>query len=286
MLGRVTVVGCGLIGGSLVKALRDRRAAKAIGAIDHEEVLLLARPYLDVAAPAGSPDATRLVAESDIVVFATPVASITREIPWALDAARPDAIVTDTGSLKMPMIDAAAQHPKGAQFVGGHPMAGREIGGFSASSPTLFEQTRWFITENEAARAGAIALITELARATGADPVVIGAEAHDRAMAYVSHVPQLVASALYGVAADAGALEAAGQGFRDTTRIAGGPAAIWRDILDGNRAGIAEALADLLDRLIPLREALAREREAGLSAALEVLERAQTVKSSREGNSP
>jgi prephenate dehydrogenase len=286
MIGRVTVVGCGLIGGSLVKALRERRAAAAIGAIDREEVLLHARPYVDVAAAAGSPDATRLVAGSDMVVFATPVASIVREIPWALDATGIDAIVTDTGSLKSPMLEAAARHANGARFVGGHPMAGREVGGFAASSATLFEQTQWFITESAATHTAAVARVAELARAAGADPVVIGAEAHDRAMAYVSHVPQLVASALYGVAAEAGALEAAGQGFRDMTRIAGGPPAIWRDILDGNTDGIAQALADLLEPLIHLRDALARERGAGLSAALEVLERAQTAKSSREGNSP
>jgi prephenate dehydrogenase len=286
MLGRVTVVGCGLIGGSLVKALRDRRAANAIGAIDHADVLRLARTYVDVAAVSGSPDAARLVAESDMVVFATPVAGIVREIPWALDAARTGAVVTDTGSLKVPMIDVAARHPKGAQFVGGHPMAGREVGGFAASSAELFEQTRWFVTETRATDAAALARVQALARAVGAEPVVIGPEEHDRAMAYVSHVPQLVASALYGVAAAAGALDTAGQGFRDMTRIAGGPPAIWRDIFDGNREGVAKALADLLEPLLRLRDALAGEREGGLSAALEVLARAQAAKSTREGNSP
>lgn len=286
MLGRVTVVGCGLIGGSIVKALRDRRAASAIGGVDRADVLLHARPYVDLAAPSGSSDARELVAESDIVVFAIPVASIVREIPWALDAARAGAVVTDTGSLKMPMIDAAARHSKGVQFVGGHPMAGREIGGFAASSAALFEQTRWFVTQSAASDGGAIARVTELVRAVGAEPVVIAPEEHDRAMAYVSHVPQLVASALYGAAADAGALETAGQGFRDMTRIAGGPAAIWRDIFEGNRDGVAKALADLLEPLNRLRDAFAQEREGGLTAALEVLERAQAAKSNREETSP
>ncbi|MET0594107.1 MAG: prephenate dehydrogenase/arogenate dehydrogenase family protein [Polyangiaceae bacterium] len=281
MLGRVTIIGCGLIGGSLLKGLRARQVASRLAAVDRDDVVELARPYVDVAATVGTAEATRLVAESDLVVLATPVGSIVQDLGWALDSLAPDAVVTDTGSIKTPMSDVAARHPKGAQFVGGHPMAGREIGGFAASIATLFEATRWFIVESAANAAPHVARVHELVRAVSAEPVVIDAKAHDRAMAYVSHVPQLVASALYDVAARAGATSAAGQGFRDMTRIAGGPPGIWRDILEGNRDAVAAALDDLLEPLILLRDAFAQEKGATLSPAFELLERAQAAKGSQ-----
>src|SRR4051794_7896299 len=100
MLGRVTIVGCGLIGGSLVKSLRERNAALRLSAVDREEILASARPYLDGSALPGSADATALIAQSDTIVLATPVGTIVRDLVWALDAAGPDAVVTDTGSVK------------------------------------------------------------------------------------------------------------------------------------------------------------------------------------------
>lgn len=280
MLGRVTIVGCGLIGGSLLKCLRARKGAASLVAIDRDDVVARARPYADVAATAGTAEATRLVAESDLVVLATPVGSIVSDLGWALDAIGADAALTDTGSIKMPMSDAAARHPKGAQFIGGHPMAGREIGGFAASTENLFEETHWFVVENAANAPAHVARIHELVRAVSAEPVVIDAKAHDRAMAYVSHVPQLVASALYGVAARAGVTDTAGPGFRDMTRIAGGPTAIWRDILEGNRGAVAAALTELLEPLIHLRDAFAQKEGSSLLPALELLERAQSAKGS------
>jgi len=283
MLGRVTVVGCGLIGGSLVKSLRAKKAAQGIGAIDREEVLVAARPYLDRAATPGTPAAREMVGESDLVVLATPVASIVADLAGILDAMGPDGVVTDAGSVKRPMWEAVLRHEKRARFVGGHPMTGREVGGFASSAPNLFEHAHWFIVEGPSAGqrvadAVAVARVGDLVGALGAEPVAIDAAAHDRAMAYVSHAPQLVASALYGVAARAGVLAAAGSGFRDTTRIAGGPTAMWRGIFDANRQAIATALAEILDPLVRARDALAAGDEAGLAAALSLLEAAQSAK--------
>jgi prephenate dehydrogenase len=292
MLGRVTVVGCGLIGGSLVKCLREKKAAQRLSAIDREEVLALARPYLDGSAITGSSLAAQLVSESDLIVLATPVGVIVRDLAWMLDTAGPDAVVTDTGSVKKSIVDAAGRHAKGSRFVGGHPMAGREMGGFEAASPHLFEQARWFIVvgapinakvEDGAGIRGcdphAVDRVMELARLVGAEPVVLESEAHDRTMAYVSHAPQLIASALYRAAARAGVLADAGTGFRDVTRIAGGPRAIWRDIFEANRQRIATALGDVLAPLIELRDVLAQEGESGLMAALDLLEEAESARS-------
>jgi prephenate dehydrogenase len=117
--------------------------------------------------------------------------------------------------------------------------------------------------------------VAELARAVGAEPVLIDAAAHDRAMAYVSHAPQLVASALYAVAARNGVLGAAGPGFRDMTRIAGGPPSIWRDIFETNRHEIAAALTQLLSELAA---PATLGNDEGLAAAVALLERAQAAK--------
>jgi prephenate dehydrogenase len=298
MLGRVTVVGCGLIGGSLVKRLRECKVATRVAGIDRPEVLAAARPYLDEGATPGQPSAVAMVADSDLVVLATPVGSIVRDLEWALDAIGQDAVVTDTGSVKQPIADVAARHERGMRFVGGHPMAGREVGGFEASSSDLFEGSRWFIVAPPMAavaaretagatvrltHSDALARVIELIGAAGAEPIFVEADAHDRAMAYVSHAPQLVASVIYAAAARAGVLADGGPGFRDVTRIAGGPSAMWQDIFSFNRQKIAMALGEMLDPLVRVRDGLAQEGEAGLLAALEVLEQAQAARNSPSG---
>jgi prephenate dehydrogenase len=293
MLGRVTIIGCGLIGGSLMKRLREKKSATRVSVVDSEAVLAAARPYIDEGATPGSPSKVAMVADSDLVILATPVSCIVRDLEWALDAVGPDAVVTDTGSVKQSIVGLAARHERGSRFVGGHPMAGREVGGFDASSADLFEGARWFIVPppvalGASAEAGAtvrfthsdaLARVVELVGAVGAEPIFVESEAHDRAMAYVSHAPQVVASAILGAAARAGALADAGPGFRDVTRIAGGPEAMWRDIFASNRRNIAQVLGELLEPLIQVRDALLGDDEAGVLAALELLGQAQIARS-------
>jgi prephenate dehydrogenase len=291
MLGRVTVVGCGLIGGSLVKSLRARASVRHLSAIDREDVVDAARPLLDAAATPGTPAALELLEESDLVVLATPVSVIVRDLTGTLDAIGRGAVVTDTGSVKAAVVRAAGAHEKRARFVPGHPMAGREVGGFESSMADLFEGVPWFVID--AASVGgtaaetsafqppdreAVERVTELARAVGAVPALIDPEAHDRAVAYVSHVPQLLASALYAVASRAGVVAQGGTGFRAVTRIAGGPSAIWRDIFEANRAAISAALGEILGPLEGVRAALAERGETGIAAALAILEEARIVR--------
>src|SRR5262245_46199031 len=188
MLGRVTVVGCGLIGGSLVKRLRERESVARITAIDRPEVLAAARAYLDDGATPGQPSAVAMVADSDLVILATPVGIIAHDLGWVLDAVGADAVVTDTGSVKQVIAEVAASHERGTRFVGGHPMAGNEVGGFEASSPDLFEGARWFVvappmaTGSARETAGAtvrlthsdaLARVVDLIGAVGAEPVFV-----------------------------------------------------------------------------------------------------------------
>jgi prephenate dehydrogenase len=284
MLERVTVMGCGLSGGSIVKALRRRGEAIAIFAIDDEQVLSTARLWLDDCAPCASPRATELVASSDLTVLAMPVGSIVANLPWVLESLGTRGIATDTGSVKRAIVAAARSRPQAHKFVGGHPMAGRELGGFAASTPTLFEGSRWFLIE-DAPGSDAVLRVASLARAVGATPVSVDADVHDRAMAYVSHAPQLIASALLAVAGRAGVLDDAGPGFRDLVRIAGGPTNVWRDILDANRLEIAAALARILEPLVAIQGKLASEGEPDLALAISLLDEAKRRMGSMSGGS-
>ena len=280
MLGQVTVIGCGLIGGSIAKALAERKGAARVVAIDRADVVSAVRPFVAEVAVVDSREARELVARADLVVLAAPVGAIVQSLRPILDTLPPGGVVTDTGSVKQAILAAARLSPKRSRFVAGHPMAGRELGGFESSSATLFEGARWFLaTDGDQASMGpdedAVNRVAELARVVGAEPVLIEGAAHDRAMAYVSHAPQLVASALYAVAARNGVLGAAGPGFRDMTRIAGGPPSIWRDIFETNRNEIAAALTQLLHELAAPS---ALGNDEGLAAAIALLERAQTAK--------
>src|SRR5258705_9357003 len=128
-LGKVTVIGCGLIGGSLVKALRARGGAASVSGVDAVDVLKKAEPYLDGWAETGSPQAKALVAGSDLVVLAVPIGAIIGSLGWVLTTVQKGAVVTDTGSVKKPIVAAAGAHANAAAFVAGHPLSGRELGG-------------------------------------------------------------------------------------------------------------------------------------------------------------
>jgi len=281
-LGRVAIVGLGLIGGSIAKALRERRLGDAVFGIDLAPVLAAAGGLLDEGAVAGSDEALDLLHRADIVVLATPGRIALDALPSTLDAIREGAVVTDTASVKLPLLSRALAHPRGHRFVPGHPMAGREIGGFDASRADLFEDKRWFLAEADADPA-AVAKVRELVRALGAEPCAVSADEHDRAMALVSHLPHLVTSALVELAAGADALDYAGTGFHDTTRIAGGPANVWADIFTQNRGNLVASLDALVRRLDEIKVALASGEREGVEAALALLSTARRAKTRSEG---
>jgi prephenate dehydrogenase len=288
-LRQVTVIGCGLIGGSLVKALRARGAVARLSAIDRPDVLRAARSYLDDDADAGSTKATSLVASSDLVILAMPIGAIISSLDWVLASIPKGGVVTDTGSVKRPIVAAAKLNANAASFVAGHPMAGREVGGFEASSADLFEKARWFLVRDagtDGRDRQSVDRVVALAKAVGAEPMEIEAGAHDRAMAYVSHAPQLVASAVYSVAARAGVLDQAGPGFRDVTRISGGPASTWRDIFDANRDELASALGEILEPLVELRRRLVEGDATAIASAVALLDEAHAAKAKRLSEMP
>jgi prephenate dehydrogenase len=286
---KIGIVGLGLIGGSIALAARQIWPSALVIAVDNKDVLETAMRLhaIDVAA-----DDLIVLAEADIVILAAPVKqnlALLEELDANVGQA---AIVTDTGSTKREIVAAARALPPRFTFVGGHPLAGAARGGLEHARPDLFDGRPWLLTptartEGRALREdrtehsdrrgrpsgrpdapsgppdahgeGIDKLMTFI-EALGALPRVISADAHDRLLAFLSHLPQLTASALMQVVGEAvgkDGLALAGRGLADTTRLASSPPDIWRDIAATNADEIGPALDALIGLLQELRRDLA-----------------------------
>lgn len=243
----VAVVGLGLVGGSIARALA--RAGWRVLGVDRPAALRRARAARALTATASLAEAA---AEADVVLLAAPPRANILLLRRLARFARPGLVVTDVTSVKGP-ICREARRLRIAGFVGGHPMAGKERTGFGASSADLFRGRPWILTS--AGRSRPVRAVRAVIRAAGARPVTMDASAHDRAMAYLSHAPQVASWALLDAARrDPVArrhLGLAGPGFRDMTRLAKSPRGLWREILSQNRREVARALGALLNELKP-----------------------------------
>jgi len=245
----VAIIGLGLVGGSLARAL-TRKGYRVTG-IDWPLVVRQAQRTRAITRGATRAEAA---ARSDVVVLAAPPATNLRLLKRLAKVAPPGLILTDVSSVKRAIVGEAARLGLRG-FVGGHPMAGTEKQGFSASRADLFEGATWWLVPSRSRRANRA--VRTLVRDAGARPVITAAARHDRVMAFLSHAPQVVAWALLDAArADPVArrqLRHAGPGFRGMTRLARSPRALWHDILGANRVEVTRALA-------ALRRALERRR--------------------------
>ena len=241
----VAIVGLGLVGGSLARALTA--AGYTVTGIDWP---LVVRRALRTRAISRGATRTEKGAAADVVVLAAPPATNLRLLRRLAKVARPGLVITDVSSVKGDIVREASRLGLDG-FVGGHPMAGTEKQGFSASSAGLFRGAAWWIVPAPSARATRV--VRSIVRAAGARPLTTDAAAHDRTMAFLSHVPQVVAWALLEAArGDAVArrhVRRAGPGFRGMTRLARSPRALWRDILAANRVEVRRALGALVRRL-------------------------------------
>ena len=241
----VAIVGLGLIGGSLARALT--RAGYGVIGVDRDSVR---RRAVRAGAVAGTTGTVEAAARLDVIVLAAPPEANLRLLKRLARVARPGLVITDVGSVKRPIVEEARRLGLGG-FVGGHPMAGTEGAGFPASSPDLSLGRRWVLApspDGEAMRS-----VRSLVRAVGARPVEVEPAAHDRAVAFLSHLPQVVAWALAGAAAGdevaARWLSLAGPGFHDMTRLARSPRALWREILGQNDREVSRALVAFVREL-------------------------------------
>ncbi len=255
MWERVTIVGCGLVGASFALALKRAGLCVRLAGWDSSVSVLdeaIKRGVIDEVDRALGDGG---VSSSDLIYLATPVREIIRFLSERGGQVKAGALVTDAGSTKSEVCRAARLHlPAGREFVGGHPVAGHHLSGLSHARAELFEGASYVLIKEEGeAVHPSLEILTKTIEATGARVFLMTAHAHDRAMAFVSHAPQLAASALSAIVCeqrDAAALKSlAGSGYRDMTRLAASPWSVWRDILETNPSEIADAVDALAAKL-------------------------------------
>ena len=253
----VAVVGTGLIGTSI--AMAARAAGEEVRGFDPDPNVLARASERSGLQPGGS--IADAVGGTSLVFVCTPVPSIAGVAAEALAEAT-DAVVTDVGSVKSHvLVEVERTVPRGdrSRFVGGHPMGGSERSGPDGASSSVLDGIVWVLTPSSATAEAATVQVSAWVEKVGAKPMVMDAFRHDRLVAMVSHLPQVAATALMGLAATEEAGEpdilllAAG-GFRDLTRLAASSPQLWSDILLANRAQIAEAIDLYAKRLSEIRD--------------------------------
>jgi prephenate dehydrogenase len=253
---KIGIIGLGLIGGSIALAARQLWPSSLVIAVDNKDVLETAMRLhaIDVAA-----DDLIVLAEADLVILAAPVRQNLALLDELEENVRGAAIVTDTGSTKRAIVEAARRLPPRLTFIGGHPLGGAAASGLDHARPELFKGRPWLFTPTSDKHAEGLEKLLAFARALGAVPRLVGVEAHDRLLAYLSHLPQLTASALMQVVGEAvgdDGLSLAGRGLVDTTRLASSPPEIWKDITATNADEIGRALDIFIELLQDLRSEL------------------------------
>ncbi len=249
----VTVIGVGLLGGSAALAIKAHDSRVKIAGVGRRQA------SLDVALKAGAIDTTHLepqqvVAQTDLVILATPVGAFERYLRALAGLLPGRALVTDVGSVKAGVVRAAERVlGKGGPFVGSHPMAGSEEKGVAFARADLFAGATCVITPTDHTPARATRRIERLWQALGMRTVRMRPAAHDRVIARVSHLPHVLA-ALLMMLPRRGELDVASTGFQDATRLAGGDPEMWRDILVTNRKHILAAIDAFDDDLMHLRD--------------------------------
>jgi prephenate dehydrogenase len=257
MFSRIAVLGTGLVGGSIALALRRSFPEARIVGWDKPEVLqqALARGAIH--------EAVRTlevaVRDAELVYAALPIGVTLNLLPTVARYCAPNSLVTDACSTKGVVCRMAAAHfTASARFLGGHPMAGKERGGIENADADLFRGAKYALVAEESDADARVKDFAAVVRSLGAQPVWLDADAHDRAVAMLSHLPQLLAVALAGtVDAQTGEkgspLDLTGSGLRDMLRLAGSPYGTWRDICLTNREQISAAIDQLIQALDDVR---------------------------------
>ena len=279
LISGVTILGTGLIGGSFGLALHKYTAEVCVCGWDRPEVAreALSRTAID---QSFSGELAPALQNADLIYIALPIAATIDLLPEIARHARADALVTDACSTKVRIAQAASEHfstENGPLFLGGHPMAGRELSGIAHAEAELFRGNTYALVGNSSAQENPrVSAFVKILEKIGARPLWLGAPQHDYAVGLASHLPQLAAVALAGFLYDrldenGLPITLAGPGLRDSLRLAGSSYATWRDIVLTNQEVLSAALDLFARRLDDLRERLtSRELEADFDAANEL----------------
>jgi prephenate dehydrogenase len=288
---QITIVGTGLIGGSFALALKKRRFAGQIIGCDRAPILRRARKHGVIDHGYTNPlEASR---GSQVVLLATPVGAIV-ELIRSLGPALPSkTLLADVGSTKSEVLACARQvfgTEVGSRFLAGHPMAGKEQSGVESADPDLFQGAAWLITPSAGQNifAGLNGEFVKQVEKTGARIVSMNSDAHDQLCAWISHLPQMISTALaaalveeYGEGAPL--LDIAGRGLRQMTRLSASPYSMWRDVSLTNKKNLQNALWKLEQRLAHIRANLDTRELAAEFERAQRLHQSPRRKHSRAG---
>jgi prephenate dehydrogenase len=279
---RVAILGTGLIGGSFALALRKHFPDTTV--VGWDKAYVLRHAFERGAIHEGAGDLALAVAGADLIYVALPVGQTIELLSEIARLAPPNSLVTDGASTKRSVCAAAADSFRegGARFLGGHPMAGKEISGIAAADADLFRGSKYALIASPSTGTSAkgqeprVAKFVALIEKFGAEPVWLSADTHDRAAAVVSHLPQLLAVALAGVVREQTdetglPVTLAGRGLRDALRLAGSPYSVWRDIVLTNSDNLDRVIDQMIQALEQIRSDLrTRALEEQFSAAGEL----------------
>ena len=267
---QITIVGTGLIGGSLGLALRKKKFAGRIVGCDREGTLERAR--MRGAIDVGTANPGDAVRGSQVVVLATPVLAIIDLIERIGPALPAKTLLTDVGSTKTAVVERAIKvfgKNAGKRFLAGHPMAGKEMSGVDYADADLFHKAVWFLSPlpDQNLNEGLFAELAGWIDTIGSRVAMLPAEEHDRLCAWISHVPQMISTALAAALVEefgdeAPLLPAGGRALQEMTRISASPYSMWRDIAISNKVNLEKALWKVEQRLAHIRENLATRQLA------------------------
>ncbi|AQG82142.1 prephenate dehydrogenase [Spirosoma montaniterrae] len=279
----VSIIGVGLLGGSFALALREKYPKMRFVGVDASVVngqLALAKGIVDEVLPL-----TEAVAQSTLVVLATPVNVILQQLPTVLDLLQPGATALDLGSTKEQICVLADQHPKRAQFVAAHPMAGTENSGPGAAFRELLPGKNLIICDREKSDAECLKLAESLFRDIGMKLFFMTPQEHDLHLAYVSHLSHISAFAL-GLTVlekekdEQAIFDMASTGFSSTVRLAKSSPQMWAPIFDQNRANVSDALAAYIEFLQQFKQVI---DDQDITTSLDFMQRANVIRRVLDG---
>ena len=252
---KITIIGVGLIGGSLGLALKEKNPNFKIVGIDKQEIIqkAITRGAIDE----GIVNLEEGIKEADIIIIATPVKTILNILTQINPFLKKGCLVTDTGSTKQQIVQKANKVlSKDIFFIGGHPMAGSEKYGIESADPHLFHNKTYILTPTHKNNLTALEKISLLIKMIGAKKLILDPLEHDRIVSAVSHLPQIIAVSLINAIGELALrgnnnnyFKAAGEGFKDMTRIASSPYKMWEDICDTNQENILDMIQEFINYL-------------------------------------
>ena len=272
-LEKLTIVGAGLIGGSLCLAAKERELAKQVTALVRRPQSVEQCQALEIAHDV-TIEASDAINDADLIVLCTPVASMVDLVKSWLPVLKEGAVVTDVGSTKKQLVDELTPliAEKGSYFVGSHPMAGSAQTGPNAARADLFEGSVCVLTPGQNTDSDALQLVNQFWEGLGSQSIITSVEEHDQLVARCSQLPHLLSSALAKIVLSPrhGELQRrlCATGFRDMSRLAAGSPVMWRDIVSSNREAILDVIDEFFEELGQLREIITADSKEDIKSWL------------------